>query len=360
MPLFPDSPQRILIVRPSALGDVCRTVPALVSLRRAFPHAQIDWLVRDSFAPAIAHHPDLSTPILFHRRRWTTWPSLLVELRRRRYDLVFDLQGLARSALFALATAASVRVGFANARELGFLAYTHRYPSDPRAHIVDRMLSLLESHGIPTIPDMRLYLAPDDQRWLDAYLSEHNLAPANPADPTSPGDYAVLAPTAAWRCKRWPIERFIELARRLLDSGLAGRRIIVLAAPHERHDLQPLAQAFSADVSSLDRAHQALLFPTTTVGQMMALISRARLVVCNDSAPLHVAVAFNRPLVAIFGPSDPLTNGPYRRPECVVQPHDAARYNLAHFRHRPNDQSLIAQVTLDMVWQKILQQLHAA
>ena len=123
-----NSPRRILLIRPSALGDVCRTVPVLVSLKRAFPGAEVDWLVQDSFAAAVAHHPDLNGVVPFPRAalaRWFSRPAVfrravefLVDLGRRRYDMVIDCQGLLRSGLFTLATRAPVRVGYANAEEL--------------------------------------------------------------------------------------------------------------------------------------------------------------------------------------------------------------------------------------------------
>ena len=110
-------PRRILLIRPSALGDVCRTVPVLVSLRRAWPDAEIDWLVQDDFAPAIMHHPDLTRVLPFMRRdlgksiaRGSFGPlaQFVAQLKRAKYDLVFDLQGLARSGFFDSPTIAIV------------------------------------------------------------------------------------------------------------------------------------------------------------------------------------------------------------------------------------------------------------
>ena len=146
-------PERILIVRPSALGDVCRSVPVLASLRRAYPEARIDWLVRDTYAPAIAAHPALDKTIEFPRARFSRWwrsPRVALELvgwlrdlHRRRYDLVIDCQGLGRSGLFTWATRARRRVGFRGARELAWLGYTVRHPRPESDHTVDAMLSLI-------------------------------------------------------------------------------------------------------------------------------------------------------------------------------------------------------------------------
>jgi len=340
---------RVLIIRPTALGDVSRTVPALVTLRQAMPDATIDWLVHDAFADAIRHHPALNNVVIFPRKRFAAFyynPRVAAEaikwarqLRAQRYDWVFDLQGLFRSGLFAKLTAAPVRVGFANARELAWLGYNRRYEVDPRTHTVDRMLKLVEAEGYSPSCDTRLYVGLEDNRWLDHWLGRHGGA----------GTYACIAPTARWLCKCWPIENYIRIAQQLLESGLTGNRIVIIAAPNERPWIQPLLSALG------DRAR--VLFPQTTVGQMMALLTRTRLLICNDSAPLHIAVGFGRPIVAIFGPTDPALVGPYRRDDAVVRPPNAETADPVHYRRHRDDQSLISQVSVDAVWEKTLEQL---
>ena len=159
-------PARILMIRPSALGDVCRTVPCLVSLRRAFPAATIDWLVNDAFVPAVSAHPALNAAVAFDRRAFGDGikrlqlgaaRSFMGELKARGYDLVVDLQGLARSGLLAWSTRAKRRVGYANARELGWLGCNERHHVDASIHAVDRMLRLIELAGVRPVLDMRLY-----------------------------------------------------------------------------------------------------------------------------------------------------------------------------------------------------------
>ncbi len=340
------TPKRILLIRPSALGDVVRTVPVLVSLRQAYPQAQIDWLVQDNYAPAIAAHPALSGVVPFARKQLSRWYQpgngmkqalqWVRELRHHHYDAVFDLQGLARSGFIARLTGARLRIGFANARELGWLGYNQRYPIAPRLHTVERMLGLLAAHGLPVVRDMRLYPHDDELWWLQQYQSEHAL---------DKQPYVIIAPTAQWLCKCWPIDRFLELARRIHTSLKPAPRLVILAAPHERTYLQPLLDGLT---------HEKPLCPTTSVGQMLALVSRCRLLVCNDSAPLHMGVGFGKPLVALFGPTDPSLVGPYQRPETVIQPPQLpADLDLRRYRHHRNDQSLIGQISVEQVWGKV-------
>ncbi len=349
----PAEAPRILIVRPSALGDVSRSVPALVTLRKAFPHAQIDWLVSHAFADVIAHHPMLSN-VLRYDRQW--FPKLFRgqaplahgfsfsrRLRTNRYDAVYDLQGLFRSGVFTWLTRSPRRVGFANARELAWLGYNVRHPVDGEVrHTVDRMLALLERDGLHPVRDLRLYLGPDDDAWLGNFLHEHAL---------TPGAYACLAPTARWGSKCWPLDRYAEIARRLLQaaggSGSPGLddKLVLIASPAERAQVD-------AFLRHLGPLAERVVVPKTTVGQMMAVLSATRLLVCNDSAPLHIAIGFDRPVVAIFGPTDPHEVGPYRRLDSVVQPEQAKQARL-DYRAAKDDPSLIAHVSVDDVWEKV-------
>lgn len=345
-----DNPKRVLIVRPSALGDVCRTVPALVTLRHTLPSARIDWLVNETFADAVVAHRDLNGVIKFPRDRFAAmWrrPWRLREaiawsrrLRGPGYDLAIDLQGLFRSGLFTRLTRAPQRVGYANARETAHRAYNSGHHVDGNLHAVDRMLALLAAEGCQPQHDLRLYLADADAQWGERYLLQH-IGEDEP--------FVTIAPTARWRCKCWPIDSYITIAKRLLDAGHLGRRIIALSAPDERANAQPLVDALG------DR----VLFPVTTVGQMMAVVSRASLLLCNDSAPLHVAVGFNRPIVTIFGPTDPALVGPYRRGETVVQPPGIDHMNLSRYRRHRDDQSLISRVSVEMVWDKLIEQVES-
>ena len=344
---------RVLIIRPSALGDVARTVPCLVSLRSAMPDAQIDWLVHEAFTEVVRYHPALDEVIVFPRSafrgflktpfRAMAWTR---ELRRRNYDIVIDLQGLLRSAWITRRTRARTRVGYRNTQEpLAWLGYNRRLRVDAGRHAVDRMLALTEFAGYPIVPDMRLYIGPQDQQWLQDW-QQHNGADAAT-------DYICLAPTARWLCKCWPLEGYRQVADRLLREGMT-QRIVIIAAPKERDSMKPL-------IEPLQQAHGegAVMMPQTSVGQLMALLSRTKLLVCNDSGPLHLAVGFDRPIVAIFGPTDPALVGPYQRERCVVATDgveplkDPRRY----YRSHANDQSLISKVAVEQAWRRVIEQI---
>ncbi len=309
---MPD-PARVLIIRPSALGDVCRSAPAAVFIHRQWPNARIDWLVFDAFAAVVANHPCVNSAVGFPRRllgeamthgRVGPVLSFLKSLRDARYDVVFDLQGLARSGLFAWATRAPRRVGLADAREFGWLGYTERHRIARDIHSVDRMMGVLNAAGIPThapaARDLRLYTSEADRGWLTS-------------DPALTGkQYAVVAPTSKWDGKQWPVERFTSLVPRLFPMGLDA--VVLVGSGNERARCGPLLEMAARNPARIvDRVG------TTTVGQLMALVEGSRLVVANDSAALHMAVGFARPVVALYGPTRIDLVGPYGRGDSVLQ-----------------------------------------
>lgn len=302
------TPNRILLIRPSALGDVCRTVPLIASLKAAYPDAQIDWLVQEGFEDAIKAHPALNAAIPFPRKRLALskllrssaarneFHALRRRLREPNYDLVIDAQGLARSAIFARLTAAPTRIGHADAREFGALPMTHRVPSTS-THTVDRMLDLLTPLNIPILRDMRLTTPPQ---------AAAHLATLIPGPPP-----IVIAPTSRWPGKRWPIASFTALTEALLNNS--PHPIAIVAAASEHDQVAPLLDHFA------DNPRIINLLGKTTVGSLLAVIEHAPLVVANDSAALHIAVGFDRPLLALFGPTRTDTVGPYQRPHDVLQ-----------------------------------------
>lgn len=342
----------ILLIRPSALGDVCRSVPVLASLRAAHPGARIDWLVQDTFADAVAAHPALTSVIPFERAALgrdlaTGEPGSTIDLVRRlraaRYDLVIDAQGLFRSGLLALATGSPRRIGYTNAQELGWLGYNERHHVPRESHAVDRMLALLARAGIPPITDMRLHTLPTWKQWAEITLG---LARGTDAG----RGVAVLAPTSRWPGKRWPAARFAELARALLDMGFD--RVAVVGAKSERTQCGPLLELASRDERVLD------LIGKTSVGELMAVIELASIVVANDSAAIHMAVGFDRPMVALYGPTSIARVGPYRRERDVIQ-HVEPGETLDH-KDEHAGIAMMARISVDEVVARISAAMNRA
>ena len=327
---------RILLIRPSALGDVLRTVPVAASIRKAFPSSTVHWIVQDGFKDAIRAHPAVDDVIPFPRRelaRW--WRSGPVAAQTWRffkslandYDLAFDLQGLGRSGLMLRASKARRRVGFANAREFGWIGANERHSLPRDMHAVDRMLGLLQAAGIEPIADMRLTVPPDCQEVWEELSKQHDLR-----------DHVVFAPTSRWRSKEWPLQRWEQLAEAMFDVGV--ERIALIGAADERAVLEQIAARNSNRI--------AVLAGEASVGVSMAAVRDARLLVANDSAMLHAAVGLATPMVGLFGPTDPALTGPYGHQDDTIRSPEAANEG-AHYRDSSLDDRLMRSITLQEV-----------
>jgi lipopolysaccharide heptosyltransferase I len=309
--------ERILLIKPSSPGDIIHALPVLHGLRRRYSTAHIAWLVARPFADLVSADPDLSEVIAFDRQHFgrmgrslaatLDFFSFVGQLRKRQFDLVIDLQGLFRSGFFARATAAVVRIGFGNARELAWAFYTHRIPIDDMdTHAADRNYLVAGVLGFDERPlDFNLTIPPHDRTVAAGLLAEAGFGPQDAL--------AVLVPATRWETKCWPAERFGQVASRLYDA--AGIRSVLVGGSSDR-------PAGDAAAAASDGAAVSLC-GRTTLRQLAALIDRAAIVITADSTPMHLAAALDRPLVALFGPTNPVRTGPYARM------HDVVRLQLA-------------------------------
>ena len=336
--------ERILIIKPSSLGDIVHALPVLAALREAYPDAHIAWLVGTSFAPLLHEHPLLDEVISFDRRRFGKMlrsPRIALdflrfvgELRRRRFDLVIDLQGLIRSGFLALASGARDRVGFASARELAWLFYSRkvRCPATAR-HAVDRNMALAAAIGLDgDSPRFPLGLRPEETLAAQALLRKEWGRPLE--------RFTAVMPGARWATKRWKLDRIAELIDRLHGEG--APRCVLLGSPEDR----PIAERILAECETdvLD------LVGKTTLRELVAVISLADRVLCHDSGPMHVAAALDKPLVAIFGPTDPARTGPYSAAaETIATPLDCA----ACYQRRCWHHSCMEQLEVETVLVKL-------
>lgn len=340
-------PRRILIVRPSALGDVCRTVPLLWSLRAAYPRATIDWVVEDRWMDALKSHPALSEAIPFPKRKFRSFwrsPAIarqalrwLLALRSRRYDLVIDAQGLARSGLMSLITGAKVRVAHRNAREFSWVAANLRIQQSRPTHVVDAMLQLVEAVGVAPHAKMDLVLGQSDAAWWQKEQVGRGIV----------RPYLVVASANQWAGKRWIPSRWHELFATTTPDLMAHgiRDIVWVGGPSE---VEQVAANRPPDESIAPlRSHD--LSGATSVGGMMAIMRDAGLVIALDSAPAHLAVGFQVPLVALYGATSLASDGPYEQGEWCA--HGGRDETLKRHDYRDVDRGseLMARITVEEV-----------
>jgi heptosyltransferase I len=324
---------KILLIKLSAVGDVVHTIPVLNKLRRRYPAAQIDWLVTPPIAELLRHHPAITNVIEFAREEWQSpwrltpfanYARLAASLRATGYDLVVDMHGQLRTALLTLATGAPVRVGFdrprpevwsasdrefpplarkhawQGAREGSWLAYTHHIPVPTLdVHAVDRYLNVGPILGLDDgAADFSFPIPAAASARIEQLLRGHGIAATQ---------LLVLAPGTVWETKHWGSGKFAEVARHFMQKGFAAT---LIGSRRER--------AVCAEVAQL--APGAVNFAgETSLSELAALIRRSTICVTNDSGPMHLAVALGRPVASVFGPTDAIWIGPYRRENAVLQ-----------------------------------------
>ncbi len=304
---------RILLVKPSSLGDVIHALPVLRGIRKRYPGAKIDWLIGSAFASLLDGNSDINERILFDRKRFSRvglnlGPTrdlirLISDLRRREYDMVIDLQGLFRSGFLSWAAGAAVRIGFADAREGASFFYTHKIPrSETDAHAVDRNLRVGQLLGLASEPAIFDFS-------LDESLRDQARATLRECGVQDEDCLVAIAPGARWETKLWPEKNFALTIDALAENPTL--RFILVGGKEDVARCEQIARQCRRKVISLAG--------TTSIRQMIALLERASVVLCHDSAPMHVAAALGRPLVCLTGPTNSARTGPYLRMDDVLR-----------------------------------------
>jgi heptosyltransferase I len=285
--------RRFLVVRLGSLGDIVHTMPAVAALRESFPDSEIVWLTHPRWKPLIAASNLASKIWTTDIRQRSELFSTIREIRDANFHTAVDYQGLWKSASLPFFGGVKKRVGFdhTSVREFGVpLLYTDKVHATA-AHVADQNGELTRRAGAhASVADFALQPPPKDNDALFKYLQTRGVE-----------KYIVLSPGGGWRSKCWPPERFGKLCRMIADS--LSLRCVVNYGPGEE-DLANQVRDTCSDT-------EPLLF-NGELGSLMSLLRHAVLVVGGDTGPLHLAVALGTPVVALFGPTNPARNGPYR------------------------------------------------
>jgi lipopolysaccharide heptosyltransferase I len=306
-----------LIVRLGALGDIVHALPIAAALRSTWPDARIDWLVDVKHRAILDRVTGLSGIVPVDTRQLRGGAGIVAVVRRlraARYDVAIDAQGLLKSALLAHLAGAGRVVGLAprHLREpLARWAY-HELAEPAGPHVVDHALALARTAGAtagaPAFP-----LAPPASDVVARVRGTLGLAAGQP--------FAVINPGAAWPNKRWPADRFGAVARHLLARH--SWPSIVVWGPGE----EDLAAAVVAEAGP----GAAAIAPPTSLGELIALLAAASVLVSGDTGPLHLAAAAGTPIVGLYGPTDPARNGPWSPSDVTLSRH---RTCACHHRRR--------------------------
>lgn len=276
--------KRGLVIQTAFLGDVILALPMVQALKKTFPESQIDFLAIPETAGIVKTHPDISQVIVYDKHGKHSSIAAFLELRaglkRRKYDVVLCPHRSMRSALLASGTGAGVRVGFD--RSALRRSFTHLMPWKFGMHEVERNLSLLEPLGIEVSrEEPRLFPAGEDREAAEKFLSLNGVG--------SP--YAAVAPGTVWNTKRYPVESMREVVRGLLGNF---DKVVLIGG---KKDIDIVGDFANVDPNVVSAVGELSFMSSAEI------IRRASLLVANDSAPIHVASAFDVPTVAIFGPT---------------------------------------------------------
>lgn len=338
--------RRIAIIKPSALGDVVQALPLLPALRRRFPASHITWVVQRELADLVTGHPDLDAVIRCDRRpTFAQTATLARELSQGRFDLVFELQGLLRSALMTWATGARHRIGLETAREGAHLSVTHTIPNTPRempAHA--RYWRVAEALGVGDV---------DRRVMVQVPLSAHAAARNWLAE--LPRPWIAVQWGAKWETKRWPVAGFADVLSRAANTW--GGTAVIVGAKADRAASEEMTRRIH------DQApHASVLDLTgrTTIKELAAVVSSVDAMFSNDSGPLHLAAELGTPSLGIFTCTSAFRSGP---------PGDAHEFVAAdipcaasYCKTCPNagDQQLACHRMLqaEQVWQGLQRLIH--
>lgn len=286
-PIDPASVQRILVVRLRSIGDTVLATPSLIALRRHFRQAEIDILLEDRVAPLLDGFEGVN--VIAVGRSGSERLRTALKLRRRGYDLAFNLHGGTTATMFVRASGARHRVGYAN-YQYSFL-YNHLLSSSADlwgreiTHSAEQQLALIGSIGVPVHdrPKSRLTVTDTAREHVDQRLSQLS---------TLNSPLALLHPAAAFATKQWPVENFACLAEHLAEKGITS---VAIASTNENAVLDALRSSSKTPVTTFD---------DLTLPEVIAIAERARIFVGNDSGIAHIAAAVQTPSVVIFGSSN--------------------------------------------------------
>ncbi|HEX4996863.1 MAG TPA: glycosyltransferase family 9 protein [Terriglobia bacterium] len=303
---------RFLIVKFGSLGDIVHCLPSVAQLRRAFPNAEIDWLIERKNRIAVDLSGLTVRLIPIDTFQWRNSPGIgsareiaefVWALRTDGYDCAIDFQGLVKSAFFAYLSGAPVRIGWDRdfLRESVSRFFYTEVVEPRRVHIIDQQMELLRPLGIE--PDWNME-APLRAPTTARRSVEEKLQGLT--------GYVVINPGGAWPTKCWEAERYGALAARLMADGLP---VTVTWGPGEEDMTRRLVAAAGSGIRQVQ----------TNLEELVALCEGAKLFVGGDTGPMHFAAATGTPVVSIFGPTSSDRNGPFRREDVVVERRLACR-----------------------------------
>jgi len=322
------APGSLLVVRLGAMGDVIHTLAAVSGLRLALPNSKIGWVVEERWAELLcargavrggercSARPLVDAVHSVDTKRWRKSPlscatyheitSALKNIRQEKYEIAMDFQGSLKSAVIARLSKPRTVVGMKHPRESPAACFYHRRVETSGKHVIEQYQSLAGEIAGSPLPNSEITFPVTAEASTARKLRELGVDPP----------FVLITPGAGWEAKQWPPARYGHVARALAAEGL---RSVINYAPQEA----ALAKAVEEAARGMAKAISC------SIGELVALTRCATLFIGGDTGPLHLAAALRVPVVAIFGPTDPARNGPYRTRSVVLRS-SASRTSLSH------------------------------
>ena len=315
------SPQKILIVKLSAIGDVVQTLPMMEALRSHYPQVHIDWLVEEEASDLLTGHPALQRVMVSRRKTWqkrlfrrgdfwsTLWEigKFIRELRSVEYDWIIDNHGIFKSGLLVLLSRGRRKIGFRAspgiADEGNYFFTKERYKAlNIEKHALERYLDLIAQVGVRVGEPALNFPVPENALREAEKLLQKNGFARHPL--------VIIHPMAKWPTKQWPLENFARVAHALAQKGAS---VVFTGGPDDEKPVRELWQWIKTPPRVLNLAGQ------THLQELAGLFSISDLVLTPDTGPMHLAAAVQAPLIALFGPTAPWRTGPYGNGHVILR-----------------------------------------
>lgn len=299
MPLA-QPPNRICILRLSAIGDTCHVVPIIRTLQHVWPTTQLTWIIGKTEARLMKLVDGVELITVDKRSGLSGVRNLRAQLRGRQYDVLLHMQLAIRASALAYAVNAPIKLGFdhARARELQWLFTNERIAAHAREHVLDSFFGFLAALGIQDrVLKWNVPLPADAVSYAERLIPD--------SQPT-----LVISPCSSHSLRNWRVERYAAVA----DYAVArhGMRVILAGGP------TALEQETGAAIERLVKTQVINQIGQDTLPQLLGLLSRARVLLAPDSGPVHMATMVGTPVLGLYAATNPERSGPYlSRQWCV-------------------------------------------
>jgi len=306
---FTAAPERLCVLRLSAVGDICHTVPVVRSIQRQWPQTRITWIIGRLEASLVGDLPGIEFIIFDKGRGWRAYAELRAQLRGRHFDALLQMQISIRSSLASLLIPADIKLGFdkARAKDKQWLFTNARIPARPRQHVMDGLFGFAETIGVHDLtPQWDIPIPPQARAFVEQHL---------------PGDAPLLAisPCSSNRARNWRnwrAEGYAQVADYAAEKH--GMTVVLTGGPSQ------LEKDYGEKIGALARHTPINLIGQTNLKQLLAIIQRAEAIITPDSGPAHMATTVGTPVIGLYVTSNPLRSGPYLSQQWVVNKYPEA------------------------------------